>query len=53
MKLCSKAFIQQPMKYMVAPSDSNAFVVEFVGNGQTPPLLPSHLDDRRYFHVNY
>ena len=47
MKLCSKDFSQKPIQYMVAPSDSNAAVVEFVGSGQHPPLLQSsHLDDR-------
>ena len=46
MKLCSKAFSQKPIKYMVAPRNYNASVVEFVGNGQPPPLLTSsQLDD--------
>ena len=40
MKLCSKYFSQQPMKYMVAPSDYNADVIEFVSSGQPPSLLP-------------
>ena len=41
MKLCSKAFIQQTIKYIVAPIYSNAAVFEFDGSGQPPPLLPS------------
>ena len=40
MKLCSKYFRQQPIKYMVALIDYNAAVVEFVCIGQPPPLLP-------------
>ena len=44
MKLCSKAFIQQSIKYMVAPRKSNASVVEFYGSGQLPPLLPQSQD---------
>ena len=46
MELYSKAFIQQPIKYMVAPSDYNTAVVEFDGSGQPPLFLPSsQLDD--------
>ena len=41
MKLCSKAFSQQPINSMVAPRDYDASVVEFVGSGQPPPLMPS------------
>ena len=45
-ELCSKAFIQQPIKYMVTPSKSNSCVVEVVGSGKPPPMLPySQLDD--------
>ena len=40
MKFCSKASRQEPMKYMVAPSETNAYVVEFDGIGHPPPLLP-------------
>ena len=40
-KLFSKAFSQQPIKYMVTPSHYNSSVVEVVGSGQPPPLLPS------------
>ena len=39
-KLGCKAFSQQPIKYMVAPSDYNADVVKFVGSGQSPQLIP-------------
>ena len=39
-KLCSKAFSQQPIKSMVALSDYNSSVVEFVGSGQPQPLMP-------------
>ena len=49
MKLCSKAFIQQSIKYMVAPRKSNASVVEFYGSGQPPPLLTLSKDNRCYF----
>ena len=45
MKLCSKDFSQQPIKSMVAPRKTNNSVAEFVGSGQNPPFLPSHLDD--------
>ena len=45
MKLCSKNFSQQPMKYMVALSDSNASVAEFVGIGQPLQIMPSQLHD--------
>ena len=45
MKLCFKAFSQQAIKYMVAPIDSNASVVEFFGSGQPPPLLLSSQPD--------
>ena len=40
MKLCSKDFSQQPIKSMVAPRKTNASVVEFVGSGKPPSLLP-------------
>ena len=40
-KLCSNAFNQEPIKYMVALSDSYASVVEVIGSGQPQPLLPS------------
>ena len=43
--LCSKAFSQQPMKYMVAPNKTNASVVEYYGSGEPPLLLPSSQDD--------
>ena len=46
MKLCSKDFIQPPIKSIVVLNDSNADIVEVVGSGQPPPLLPSsQLDD--------
>ena len=32
MKLCSKAFIQQPIKSMVPPIKKNDYVVEFDGS---------------------
>ena len=41
MELCSKTFIQQPMKSMVAPNEYNASVVEFDGSGQPTPMMPS------------
>ena len=44
MKFCSKAFRQQPIKYMVAPRKYNASVVEFDGSGQPPPMMPSSQD---------
>ena len=44
MKFCYKAFRQQSMKSMVAPSKTNASVVEFYGSGKTPPMLPSSQD---------
>ena len=44
MKLCFKDFSQQPIKYMVAPSEYNASVVEFDGSGQPPPILPLSQD---------
>ena len=43
-KLCSYAFSQQSIKYMVAPIKSNASIVEFDGSGQHQPLLPSSQD---------
>ena len=47
MKLCAKAFSQQPIKYIVEPIDSYASVVEVVGSGKPPALLPSsQLDDK-------
>ena len=45
MKLCSKDFIQQPMKSMVPPNKTNGSVVEFDGSGQLQSLLPSPQDD--------
>ena len=47
--LCSKAFIQEPMKSMVEPSKNNASVVEFYGSRQPPPLLSSSQDDKYSF----
>ena len=47
-KLYYKAFSQQPIKYMVAPINYNADVVEFVGSGQQPPLMPSSQLDYRF-----
>ena len=37
MKLCSKVFSQQSIKYMVAPIKYNTSVVEFYGSVQPPP----------------
>ena len=36
MELCSKTFIQQPMKYMVTPSETNDYVIEFDGIEKNP-----------------
>ena len=45
MKLFRKAFNQKTIKYMVALSDYNASVVEFVGSVQPQPLMPSQIAD--------
>ena len=49
MNLCSKAFSQQSIKSMVAPSKTNTSVVEFYGSGQPPRLLPSSHNHWCYF----
>ena len=47
--LCSKAFSQQPTKYMVAPRKTDYSVVEFDGSGKRPPILPSSQYNWCYF----
>ena len=45
MRLRSKDSSQQPIKYMVALSNYNASIVEFIRSGKPPMMLPSQIYD--------